>query len=98
MFVVLINFPAIKEGKDTEFREWFEWSNKEFINHKGFIRRLLLKSAQGGGNYVAVVEHESRETFMAMHNSPAHEEAGKRVVLLLNGHPTPQFYEVVVGG
>jgi hypothetical protein len=23
MFVVIINFPAIKEGKDTEFREWF---------------------------------------------------------------------------
>ena len=43
MFIVIINFPAIKEGKDTEFREWFEWSNTEFVKHKGFIKRLLLK-------------------------------------------------------
>jgi len=98
MFVVIINFPVIKEGKDKEFREWFAWSNKEFINHKGLIRRLLLTSGQGKDNYVAIVEHESRETFMAMHNSPAHEEAGRRVASLLDGHPIPQFYEVVIGG
>jgi len=98
MFSVIINFPAIKEGKDTAFREWFERSNKEFVNHKGFIQRLLLKPVQGGGNYVAIVVHESLETFMAMHTSPAHEEAGRRVASLLDGHPTPQFYEVVIGG
>lgn len=97
MFIVIINFPAIKEGKDTEFREWFEWSNTEFVKHKGFIKRLLLKPTQSGGNYVAVVEHESRETFMAMHTSPAHEEAGRRVSSLLDGHPVPLFYEVVTG-
>ena len=49
MFTVIINFPAIKEGQDAAFREWFEWSNKEFTNHKGFIQRLLLKPVQGGG-------------------------------------------------
>ena len=97
MFIVIINFPAIKEGKDTEFREWFEWSNTEFVKHKGFIKRLLLKPAQSGGNFVAIVEHESRETFMAMHTSPAHEEAGRRVASLLDGHPVPLFYEVVTG-
>ena len=26
MFVVIINFPPINEGKDAEFREWFVWS------------------------------------------------------------------------
>jgi heme-degrading monooxygenase HmoA len=98
MFTVIINFPAIKEGQDAAFREWFDRSNKEFVNHKGFIQRLLLKPAQGGGNYVAIVVHESRETFMAMHTSPAHEEAGRRVASLLDGHPTPQFYEVVIKG
>ena len=50
-----------------------------------------------GGSYAAVVEHESYETFMAMHTSPFHDEAGKRVGPLLDGHPTPQFYEVIVG-
>lgn len=29
MFINIINFPPIKEGKDAEFREWFAWSNQE---------------------------------------------------------------------
>ena len=95
MFVIIINFPPIKAGKDVEFREWFAWSNQEFAKHEGFIRRRLLKPLEGG-TYAAVVEHESRETFMAMHTSPFHDEAGRRVVPLLDGHPTPQFYEVIV--
>jgi len=95
MFVVIINFPPIKAGKDAEFQEWFKWSNKEFAKHKGFISRRLLKPIKGG-NYAAVVEHESNETFMSMHTSPIHDEAGKRVGALLDGHPTPHFYEVIV--
>jgi heme-degrading monooxygenase HmoA len=96
MFIVIINFPPIKAGKDDEFRKWFAWSNKELAKHKGFINRRLLKPLKQG-NYAAVVEHESYETFMAMHTSPDHDEAGMRVGLLLDGHPTPQFYEVIVG-
>jgi heme-degrading monooxygenase HmoA len=96
MFVVIINFPPLQAGKDAEFQEWFSWSNKEFAQFKGFIGRRLLKPWKGGP-YAAVVEHESYETFMAMHNSPFHEEAGKRVGPLLDGHPTPQFYEVIIG-
>lgn len=96
MFAVIINFPHIKEGKDAEFREWFAWTNKEFANYKGFIGRRLLKPLKGG-NYAAIVEHESQETFMAMHNSPTHAEAGKRVGPLLDGSPIPQFYEVILG-
>jgi heme-degrading monooxygenase HmoA len=96
MFMVIINFPPIREGKDAEFLEWFSWSNKEFAKHKGFINRRLLKPLKGGP-YAAVVEHESYETFIAMNTSPVHDEAGKRVGLLLDGHPTPQFYEVIAG-
>jgi heme-degrading monooxygenase HmoA len=96
MFVVIINFPTIKEGKDGEFREWFEWSNKEFQKYKGFISRRLLKPIKQG-NYAGIVEHESPETFMAMHNSPEHSEANNRVMSLFDGHPSPQFYEVVIG-
>lgn len=66
------------------------------LRTKGFIRRRLLKPPQGG-TYAAVVEHQSRETFMAMHSSPVHEEAGRRVKGLLDGQPTPHFYEVIVG-
>ena len=95
MFVVIINFPPIKEGKDAEFREWFAWTNKEFANYMGLIGRRLLKPTKGG-NYAAIVEHESQETFTAMHNSPAHTEAGKRVGPLFDGSPTPQFYQVII--
>jgi heme-degrading monooxygenase HmoA len=96
MFVVIINFPPIKAGKDAEFKEWFAWSNKEFAKYKGFISRRLLKPLKEG-NYAAIVEHDSRETFMVMHTSPIHDEAGKRVAPLFDGHPTPQFYEVIAG-
>ena len=96
MFVVIINFPPIKAGKDVEFQEWFAWSNKEFAKHKEFINRRLLRPLKEG-NYAAVVEHDSRESFMAMHTSPIHDEAGKRVAPLFDGRPTPQFYEVIVG-
>lgn len=45
---------------------------------------------------MAVVEHESYETFMAMHTSSTQAEAGKAVRPLLDGDPTAEFYEVVV--
>jgi heme-degrading monooxygenase HmoA len=96
MFVAIISFPPIKAGKDGEFLEWFAWSNRKFSAQQGFISRRLLKPLQGG-DYAAIVEHSSRETFMAMHGSPGHEEAGKRVGPLLDGKPTPRFYEVIVG-
>ncbi len=35
--------------------------------------------------------------FMAMHTSPAHAEANQRAKPLLDGDPSPEFYEVEVG-
>ena len=96
MYVVIIDFPGIKPGRDTEFQEWFSWSNKEFAKHKGFIKRILLKPIKGG-NYVAIVEHESQKTFMAMHSSLEHAEAGKRVAPLFDGSPNPRFYKAIIG-
>ncbi|MDE3090140.1 MAG: antibiotic biosynthesis monooxygenase [Chloroflexota bacterium] len=104
MFVNIIYFPPIKPGKDNEFREWFAWSNVDdcgevrhsHAKHKGFISRRLLKPRESG-NYAAVVEHESYETFWAMHTSPTQAEAGKRVMPMLDGNPKPEFYEVVIG-
>ncbi len=96
MFVNIVHFPSVTEGKDAEFREWFAWSNELFASHKGFISRKLLKP-RNSGNYVAIVEHESYDTFMAMHTSPAHAEANQRAKPLLDGDPSPEFYEVEVG-
>lgn len=95
MFVNIIQFPPIKAGKDDEFREWFTASNAEYAKHKGFISRRLLKSRQGG-KYVGLVEHESYETFMAMHTSASQAEMRKRSLGLFDGDPTPDFLEVVL--
>ncbi len=96
MFVNLVNFPPVKPGKDAEFLEWFRWSNEVYAKHKGFTSRTLLRSTVRRPSYAAIVEHESPETFMAMHHSRDREEAFKRVGPLLDGRPTPHFYEVVV--
>jgi heme-degrading monooxygenase HmoA len=96
MFVNVVHFPPIKDGKDSEFRDWFAWSNQEFAKHKGFIKRRLLKPLDGG-NYAAIVEHESHDTFMDMHISPTQANALQRVLPLFNGSPSRKFYEVIVG-
>lgn len=95
MFVNIIRFPAIREGKDEDFREWFAWSNELYSAWPGFISRRLLAPREGG-DYAAVVEHESYETFMAMHTSDDQHEASVCVKELLDGSPRPEFYEVVI--
>jgi len=44
-----------------------------------------------------LIEFESRETFLAMRANPVHDEASRRVEHLLDGHPTPGFFESVIG-
>ena len=95
MFVVLISFPPIKKDKETEFKEWFTSTNKEFANFKGFIKRRLLKPL-GDGNLTAIVEFDDQDSFKAMHNSPEHDKAGERVRHLFEGSPKPNFYEVII--
>ena len=94
-FVNLINFLALKPGKEKEFREWFGHSSEIFSGHQGFISRTLLKSTEGTDRYAAVVEHESKETFMAMHLSDDRQALFKKVETLIDGMPEPHFYEVV---
>ena len=94
-FVNLINFPPLKPGKDGEFREWFQQSSDLFAKHQGFISRTLLKSTEKTGRYAAVVEHQSKETFMTMHLSDERRSLFKKVETLLDGMPEPHFYEVV---
>ncbi len=96
MFVNVIQFPAVKEGKDKEFREWFDWSNEVYSHFEGFISRRLLESKKKG-TYVGLVEHESEETFMVMHLSDERQRAWDRVEALLDGSPKPAFYEVIEG-
>lgn len=94
MLVVIIHFPPIKEGKETEFLEWFAWSNEEFSRQQGFINRRLLKPLTGT-NFTALLELENHESLASLQSSAAHNEAAGRVGPLLDGSPTPQLYEVV---
>jgi hypothetical protein len=43
------------------------------------------------------VEHKSQETFMKMHDTPAHAQASERVAPLFDGRRSPQFYDVIIG-
>lgn len=94
-FVNLISFPVLKPAKAKEFREWFGHSSELFSTHQGFISRTLLKSTEGTDRYAAVVEHESKETFMAMHLSDDRQALFEKVETLIEGGPEPHFYEVV---
>jgi heme-degrading monooxygenase HmoA len=96
MFIVIISFPPIKEGHDADFQKWFASSNQVFSESSGFINRRLLRPVKGG-NYAAIVEFTDQASFQAMHNSPAHDEAGAQVMPLFAGKPTPTFYQVIVG-
>lgn len=96
MFVNIIEFPPIRKGKQEEFRNWFEWSNAVYEKFDGFISRRLLKTTKGKTNYIGIVEHETEKTFMTMHLSDERQKAWAKVEPLLDGAPTPSFYEVIV--
>lgn len=95
MFVNIIHFLKVKEGKDEEFLEWFSWSNGVYNSWEGFISRRLLKPTKDGGNYAAIVEHKTEDTFMAMHLSKDRQMAWDKVEPLLEGSPQPSFYVTV---
>jgi antibiotic biosynthesis monooxygenase (ABM) superfamily enzyme len=90
-FVNLVNFPPIRSGEEAEFLEWFRWTNEVYARHKGFISRTFLKPTEGPSGYAAIVEHESKDTSMAMHlGKDREEEAFKGVEPLFEGS-TPHF-------
>ncbi|MDA8124434.1 MAG: antibiotic biosynthesis monooxygenase [Deltaproteobacteria bacterium] len=94
-FVNLIDFAPPKPGKLEAFLEWFRRSNEVFARHPGFLSRTLLGPIEGGSRYAAVVEHESKETFMDMQLSDDREELFHQVEPLLLGTSKPLFYELL---
>lgn len=73
MFVNIVEFPPIVPGKEQQFEDWFTWSNSLYETFPGFVSRRLLKPTSADGPYLGIVEHESEETFMAMHTSETRE-------------------------
>ncbi len=96
MMISIMQFPPIKDGKDEEFRQWFNWSAEQFNHHEGLISRRLFKP-EDGGNYVAVVEMDSKKTFEDMHRSPTQAIVRDRLLPLLDGKPSNEILELVEG-
>jgi heme-degrading monooxygenase HmoA len=96
MFIVISHLPPLKEDKETEFLAWFEAARLAMAGVPGLRGWRLLRSVAGSG-YTALVEHESRETFLAMRESSVHAEVGRGLAPLLQGQPSPQLFEVLIG-
>ncbi len=86
MFIVIISFPPIRTGKESDFLQWFTSSNQLFSGFKGFIRRRLLEPVKGG-IYAAVVEFEAQAAFEEVHASPLHDVFGEKVTPCLSENP-----------
>jgi quercetin dioxygenase-like cupin family protein len=95
-FVNLIDFAPLKPGKEDSFRAWFHHSSEVLAKHPGFVSRTLLGPTGGGSRHTAVVEHESKETFMDMQLSDDRAELFRQAESLLLGPSTPHFYETLL--
>ena len=95
-FVNLVDFAPVKPGKKEPFLDWFHRSSEVFARHSGFISRTLLAPIEGGSRYAAIIEHESKETFMDMHLSDDRAQLFQEVEPLVLGASVPHFYELLV--
>jgi len=91
MFVMIADV-KLKEGAEDDFKSWFSESNKVLSSFPGFVSRKFLKS--NDGSYRIVVEHESKETFIKMHNSPAHEKLHPTGHSFMSEPPARKTYTV----
>lgn len=94
MFVAIARLPEIPLELEAEFRAWFAWSNGQ---HRGIEvlqgRRLL--SAEDG-TCTALVEHDTAETFAAMHSTEVATGVYARLGEVFNAGPAITMYEVVL--
>ncbi len=93
MFIKFVEFPPLKEGKEQDVKEWFKESNAIFSTFDGFISLRLLVSTTGA--YAALLEHQSKETFLKMHTSKEQAEWAAQAATMFDGDPKPSLFEVV---
>ena len=91
MFVMMADV-QLKEGAEDDFKNWFSESNKVLSNFPGFISRRFLKSVDG--SYRIIVEHESKETFIKMHQSPEHEKLHPQGHSFMSADPVRKTFTV----
>ncbi len=91
MFVMMADI-QLKEGAEDDFKSWFSESNKVLSRFPGFVSRRFLKSADG--SYRIIVEHESKETFIKMHQSPEHEKLHPKGHSFMSADPVRKSFTV----
>ncbi len=91
MFVMMADI-QLKEGVEDDFKSWFSESNKVLSSFPGFVSRRFLKSADG--SYRIIVEHESKETFIKMHQSPEHEKLHPKGHSFMSADPVRKTFTV----
>ena len=94
MFIVIADI-KLKEGLESDFKEWFSESNKTLSKLEGFVSRRLLKSSDGNNHHRVLVEHQSKETFERMHNSEEHVKLRATAITFMEQPPMPKFYTVI---
>lgn len=91
MFVMMADV-QLKEGAEDDFKSWFSESNKILSSFPGFVSRRFLKS--NDGSYRIIVEHESKETFIKMHQSPEHEKIHPKGHSFMSADPVRKTFTV----
>ncbi len=92
MFVMMADV-QLKEGAEDDFKKWFSESNKVLAHFPGFISRRFLKS--NDGSYRIIVEHESKETFIQMHNSPEHDKLHPEGHSYMSAPPARKTFSII---
>jgi len=97
MFVVMADI-SVDADDAEEFERWFAASNGILSEMPGFKSRRLFCSDDGGGrtrSYRVLMTHESKSTFVAMHNSPEHERIFSEGRKLMRSDPVRQTFSEV---
>ena len=91
MFVMMADI-QLKEGMEDDFKTWFSESNKILSSFPGFVSRRFLKS--NDGSYRILVEHESKESFIKMHQSQEHEKIHPKGHSFMSADPVRKTFTV----
>ncbi len=91
MFVMMADV-QLKEGTEDDFKTLFSESNKILSSFPGFVSRRFLKSIDG--TYRIIVEHETRETFMTMIQSPEPQEFHPKLHSFMTVEPVKKLFTV----
>ena len=91
MFVMMADV-QLKAGMEDDFKTLFSESNKILSSFPGFVSRRFLKSIDG--TYRIIVEHETKETFMTMIQSPEHQEFHPKLHSFMSTEPMKKLFTV----